>query len=143
MSLPILNGQESPRAPKPPWLRVKAPSGETFENLRRLREGLRLHTVCESAACPNLGECWGRGTATFMILGNICTRACRFCDVQSGRPDPLDPDEPARVAEAVAKLGLKFAVITSVARDDLSDGGARGFADVLTAVRQAAPDCGL
>src|SRR2546421_145663 len=98
MPLPIIN---SAIVARPSWLRVKAPSGEQFDKVRRLRESLRLHTVCESAACPNMGECWAHGTATFMILGNLCTRSCRFCDVQSGRPGPVDPEEAARVAQAV------------------------------------------
>jgi len=127
---------------RPPWLRVKAPQGEVFERVRRLKETLRLNTVCESAACPNLGECWGRGTATFMINGNLCTRACRFCDVQSGRAGPLDPLEGERVAEMTQLLELKFVVITAVSRDDLSDGGAVGFVNTLEALQRRVPDCG-
>ncbi|MBI5498554.1 MAG: lipoyl synthase [Deltaproteobacteria bacterium] len=142
MPLPVLPDDAPSRHNRPPWLRVKAPQGDVYETVRRLKDGLRLHTVCESAACPNLGECWGRGTATFMINGNQCTRACRFCDVQSGRPGPIDPDEADRVAEATARLGLRFAVITAVTRDDLEDGGASAFARVLRALAARAPACG-
>src|ERR1700681_2083510 len=129
------------RPPKPSWLRARAPSGENFHNLKRLARGLDLHTVCESAQCPNIGECWNHGTATFMLLGDICTRRCGFCAVPKGRPHPLDLDEPRRVAKAVATLGLKHAVITSVNRDDDNLGGARIFAETITEVRQVAPNC--
>lgn len=144
MALPILPSSDppSPARNRPAWLRVKAPHGDVFEKVRRLRETLKLHTVCESAACPNLGECWGRGTATFMINGNKCTRACRFCDVQSGRPDPIDPQEAENVATMTESLGLKFVVITAVTRDDLPDGGAGAFANVLRALARRVPDCG-
>jgi lipoic acid synthetase len=129
------------RQPKPSWLRAKAPGGENFHQLKKLARGLGLHTVCESAQCPNIGECWNHKTATFMLLGDICTRRCGFCAVPKGRPQPLDLDEPRRVAEAVATLGLKHAVITSVNRDDDNLGGARIFAETIRQVREAAPEC--
>ena len=129
------------RQPKPPWLRAKAPAGENFHNLKKLARGLALHTVCESAQCPNIGECWNHRTATFMLLGDICTRRCGFCAVPKGKPLPIDVDEPRRVAEAVATLGLKHAVITSVNRDDDNLGGARIFAETIREVRRVAPDC--
>jgi lipoic acid synthetase len=129
------------RQPKPSWLRAKAPVGENFHQLKKLARGLGLHTVCESAQCPNIGECWNHRTATFMLLGDICTRRCGFCAVPKGRPLPLDQDEPRRVAEAVATLGLKHAVITSVNRDDDNLGGARIFAETIREVRRVAPDC--
>jgi len=129
------------RQPKPLWLRAKAPVGENFHQLKKLARGLGLHTVCESAQCPNIGECWNHGTATFMLLGDICTRRCGFCAVPKGRPQPLDRDEPRRVAEAVAALGLKHAVITSVNRDDDNLGGARIFAETIREIRRLAPGC--
>jgi lipoic acid synthetase len=129
------------RQPKPSWLRAKAPGGENFHQLKKLARGLGLHTVCESAQCPNIGECWNHKTATFTLLGDICTRRCGFCAVPKGRPQPLDLDEPRRVAEAVATLGLKHAVITSVNRDDDNLGGARIFAETIRQVRTVAPDC--
>jgi lipoic acid synthetase len=129
------------RQPKPSWLRAKAPAGENFHQLKKLARGLGLHTVCESAQCPNIGECWNHRTATFMLLGDICTRRCGFCAVPKGRPLPLDLDEPRRVAEAVATLGLKHAVITSVNRDDDNLGGANIFAETIREVRRVAPDC--
>ena len=129
------------RQPKPSWLRAKAPVGENFHNLKKLARGLGLHTVCESAQCPNIGECWNHRTATFMLLGDICTRRCGFCAVPKGKPLPLDLDEPRRVAEAVATLGLKHAVITSVNRDDDNLGGARVFAETIREVRRVAPEC--
>src|SRR5690242_11891282 len=129
------------RQPKPSWLRAKAPVGENFHNLKKLARGLGLHTVCESAQCPNIGECWNHRTATFMLLGDICTRRCGFCAVPKGRPQAIDWDEPRRVAEAVATLGLKHAVITSVNRDDDNIGGARVFAQTIEEVRRVAPDC--
>jgi len=129
------------RQPKPSWLKAKAPVGENFHQLKKLARGLGLHTVCESAQCPNIGECWNHRTATFMLLGDICTRRCGFCAVPKGRPQPLDLHEPRRVAEAVATLGLKHAVITSVNRDDDNLGGARIFAETIREVRKAAPDC--
>ena len=129
------------RQPKPAWLKAKAPVGENFHQLKKLARGLGLHTVCESAQCPNIGECWNHKTATFMLLGDICTRRCGFCAVPKGRPQPLDLDEPRRVAAAVATLGLKHAVITSVNRDDDNLGGARIFAETIRQVRAVAPDC--
>jgi len=133
----------APKLPRPEWLRAPAPAGENYRDLKALVEDLRLHTVCESAACPNVGECWNHRTATFMILGNVCTRRCGFCAVQKGGPLPVDYDEPRRVAEAVALLGLKFAVITSVNRDDRKDGGAELFALTIRAIRERLPDCGV
>ncbi len=129
------------RQPKPEWLKAKAPVGENFHNLKKLARNLGLHTVCESAQCPNIGECWNHRTATFMLLGDICTRRCGFCAVPKGRPGPIDWDEPGRVAEAVAALGLKHAVITSVNRDDDNVGGARIFAETIRAIRELTPDC--
>lgn len=128
---------------RPTWLRAPAPAGGNYSNLKQLVQDLGLHTVCESAACPNIGDCWNRRTATFMILGNVCTRRCGFCAVQKGGPLPVDYDEPRRVAEAVAALGLKFAVITSVNRDDRKDGGAELFALTIRAIRHRLPDCGV
>ena len=125
----------------PPWLRVRYRQTPQLTHLRELVREQKLNTVCQAAACPNLGECWARGTATFMIGGNLCTRACGFCDVQTGRPAPLDLDEPARVGAAVRALGLRFAVVTAVARDDLADGGAEHFARTIAAIRAEAPDC--
>jgi lipoic acid synthetase len=124
---------------KPAWLRAKLPGGPGFTAVRQLVEGTHLHTVCQSAQCPNLGECWARGTATVMILGNICTRSCNFCAIQTGRPTELDLGEPARVAEAVARMGLRHVVVTSVARDELADGGASVWAATIRAVRHRNP----
>ncbi len=129
------------RQPKPSWLRAKAPVGENFHNLKKLARGMGLHTVCESAQCPNIGECWNHKTATFMLLGDICTRRCGFCAVPKGRPQAIDFDEPRRVAEAVATLGLKHAVVTSVNRDDDNVGGARVFAETIRLIRELTPDC--
>jgi lipoyl synthase len=126
---------------RPPWMRVRYQQTPELEHLLELVREEKLHTVCQSAACPNLGECWAHGTATFMIGGNRCTRACGFCDVATGRPGPLDPGEPERVAHAIAELGLRFAVVTAVARDDLDDGGAEHFARTIAAVRARAPGC--
>ncbi len=126
---------------RPNWLRAPAPVGDNYRELKRLVQDLDLHTVCESAACPNVGECWNRRTATFMILGNVCTRRCGFCAVQKGAPLAVDYDEPRRVAEACAILGLKYAVITSVNRDDRKDGGAELFALTIQAIRQQIPGC--
>ncbi len=132
-----------PRRPaaKPAWLKARAPMGETFHMLKRLTRELGLHTVCESAHCPNIGECWNGRTATFMMLGNLCTRRCGFCAVPKGRPEPIDEDEPARVAYAVAQLGLHHAVITSVNRDDDNVGAARAFVRVIGEIRRQAPGC--
>lgn len=128
--------------PRPDWLRVKFFGGERYQNLKRIMRTLDLHTVCESARCPNMGECWEHGTATFMILGDICTRACGFCAVPSGKPvGPPDEEEPLRVAEAAARLGLRYAVVTSVNRDDQPDGGARIFARTIQEIRLRIPGC--
>ncbi len=129
------------RQSKPEWLRAKAPVGENFHNLKKLARGLGLHTVCESAQCPNIGECWNHRTATFMLLGDICTRRCGFCAVPKGKPGPIEWDEPRRVAEAVATLGLKHTVVTSVNRDDDNLGGARIFAETIRQIRELVPDC--
>jgi lipoic acid synthetase len=129
------------RPAKPPWLRIRYRDTPELERVQALVADLELNTVCQSAACPNLSECWARGTATFMLGGNTCTRRCGFCDVLTGRPAPLDPDEPARVADAIAALGLRFAVITAVARDDVSDGGAAHFAATIRALRERAAGC--
>ena len=126
---------------KPAWLKARIPGGEAYSKVRATVERHGLHTVCESASCPNLGECWSKGTATFMILGDICTRGCRFCDVPKGRPGSYDREEPARVAASVRLMALKYAVITSVARDDLPDQGAEVWAGTIRAVREAAPGC--
>jgi lipoic acid synthetase len=139
----VLVSIEPKPSPRPAWLRAPAPVGENYDNLKKLVRRLHLHTVCESAACPNIGECWNRRTATFMILGNVCTRRCGFCAVQKGGPMEVDYDEPRRVAEAVALLGLKFAVITSVNRDDRKDGGAELFAMTIRAIRERLPECGI
>ncbi len=132
-----------PKVARPAWLKAPAPVGDNYRNLKALVEDLKLHTVCESAACPNIGDCWNRRTATFMILGNMCTRRCGFCAVQKGAPLEVDYDEPRRVAEACAALGLKFAVITSVNRDDRADGGAELFALTIRAIRERVPGCGV
>ncbi|MBI2682344.1 MAG: lipoyl synthase [Acidobacteriales bacterium] len=133
----------APRRPgkKPEWLKARAPMGDRYHELKKLARGLELHTVCESAQCPNIGECWNQGTATFMLLGNVCTRRCGFCAVPKGRPEAIDFDEPQRVAEAVHALRLKYAVITSVNRDDDNLGAARVFAETIRAVRRLTPDC--
>ena len=126
---------------RPPWLRVRLPHGETYFRLKHLLRERNLHTVCESANCPNIGECWGRGTATLMILGNVCTRSCGFCDVITGKPLGTDWQEPHRVAETVRTMGLKYAVITSVDRDDLEDGGARIWASTIREIKKKNPVC--
>ncbi|MDX2268941.1 MAG: lipoyl synthase [Bryobacter sp.] len=131
------------RSKRPEWLKAPAPVGENYRDLKQLVTDLQLHTVCESAACPNIGDCWNRRTATFMILGNVCTRRCGFCAVQKGVPLEMDFDEPRRVAEAVEKMGLRFAVVTSVNRDDQPDGGAGIFAAVIRAIRERVPGCGV
>jgi len=128
--------------PRPDWLKVKFFGGQQYQNLKRIMRTLDLHTVCESARCPNMGECWEHGTATFMILGDICTRACGFCAVPSGKPvGPPDEEEPIRVAEAAARMGLRYAVVTSVNRDDQPDGGARIFARTIQEIRRRLPGC--
>jgi lipoyl synthase len=130
-----------PSGPKPPWLKVRLDTGPGYRMVRGMVEGLRLHTVCQEARCPNIYECWGDRTATFMVLGDVCTRRCGFCAVATGRPRPVDADEPEHVAQAVAHLALRHAVITMVDRDDLPDGGAAHVAAVIRAVRQRNPDC--
>ncbi|MCG2768137.1 MAG: lipoyl synthase [Anaerolineae bacterium] len=127
----------------PPWLRVRIRNGKEYEEIQHLLRGLNLHTVCEEAGCPNIGECFGQRTATFLILGDTCTRNCRFCAIGHGQPGPLDETEPENVAEAVERLGLKFAVITSVTRDDLPDGGAHVYATCMAAIRRRMPECGI
>ena len=133
--------EPAPAGTKPRWLRVRAPGSAGYRRLKRLVREQGLHTVCEEANCPNIGECWHHGTATFMILGGVCTRACAYCNVEHGRPGPVDPAEPARVAEAVRTLELDHAVVTSVDRDDLEDGGAGVFADTIAAIRSRSPGC--
>ncbi|MEZ5355733.1 MAG: lipoyl synthase [Bryobacteraceae bacterium] len=140
VTLESLTG-EAPRGQRPPWLRAPAPVGGNHRDLKELVTRLGLHTVCESAACPNVGDCWNRRTATFMILGNVCTRRCGFCAVQKGAPLAVDFDEPRRVAEAVAAMDLRYAVITSVNRDDRKDGGALLFAMTIRAIRERVPAC--
>ena len=127
------------REPKPEWLKVRMPGGGRYEHVKRTLRELNLHTVCEEASCPNVGECWGGGTATVMLMGDVCTRGCRFCDVSSGIPEPLDPSEPRHLAEAVGRLGLDYLVVTSVNRDELPDGGASHFAQAIVELRRAAP----
>jgi lipoic acid synthetase len=131
----------SPRLPKPDWLKVRAPGSESYLRLKQLMRGLGLHTVCEEARCPNIGECWHHGTATFMILGDVCTRACSYCAVAHGRPSAVDFDEPVRVAEAVRRLNLRYVVVTSVDRDDLPDGGASIFAGTIRQIREKLSEC--
>ncbi len=128
---------------RPPWIRVRAPGGETYREVLNLMRSSSLHTVCEEAMCPNLGECWGAGTATFLMLGDVCTRTCGFCDVKHGRPAALDWAEPERVAQAVAEMNLRHAVITSVNRDDRRDGGAPIFAMVIRRIRALQPGCSI
>src|SRR5262252_3922507 len=138
MSVPV------PLLPRPSWIKARAPMGEGFERLTALMRGLDLHTVCEEARCPNIGDCWNRGTATFMILGDVCTRACGFCAVKTGLPArPPDPEEPRRVADAVARMGLRHAVITSVNRDDQRDGGSGVFAECIREIRERIPGCAV
>jgi lipoic acid synthetase len=128
---------------RPEWIRVRAPSGETYEKVRTLMRSKHLHTVCEEARCPNMGECWGGGTATFLMLGDTCTRSCRFCDIKTGRPSPIDWQEPNRVAESVRAMNLRHVVITSVNRDERPDGGAPIFAMVIRRIRQVQPGCSI
>ncbi|NLR57087.1 lipoyl synthase [Chitinophaga polysaccharea] len=138
--LPVIAAEPATtRVKKPDWLRVKLPIGETYKQVRNLVDTHKLHTICESGNCPNMGECWGAGTATFMILGNICTRSCGFCAVATGRPEPADFDEPQRVAEAIYLMKVKHAVITSVDRDELKDGGSIIWANTINAVRALNP----
>ena len=128
-----------PRQRRPDWLRVKLPTGENYRKVREIVGEHKLHTICQSGNCPNMGECWGAGTATFMILGNTCTRSCGFCSVATGRPDAIDPFEPARVARSVELMGVKHCVITSVDRDDLADGGSDSWARTIRAIRRRCP----
>ena len=124
------------RTPRPEWLKVRLPSGEGYTKTKHIVERFDLNTVCEDARCPNMAECWGNGTATFMILGDICTRSCGFCNVKTGKPTGLDLDEPRRVAEAIVQMGINYAVVTSVNRDELPDGGAAVFADTISQSRK-------
>jgi lipoyl synthase len=137
IDIPVI--EQSERRNKPPWLKVKLPIGENYKSVRGLVDRHQLHTICESGNCPNMGECWGAGTATFMILGNICTRSCGFCAVKTGRPAEVDWDEPARVAEAVRLMRVKHCVITSVDRDELLNGGSKVWAATIRAVREQSP----
>lgn len=138
------NDHSTPRPQRrPEWIKVQAPNGETYTQLQKLMRSKELHTVCEEAGCPNMGECWGSGTATFLILGDVCTRACRFCDVKHGKPGELDWDEPERVAQAVSAMNLKHAVITSVNRDEREDGGAPIFAAIIRRIRELSPGCSV
>lgn len=139
MSCGTVLENDKPRFKKPDWLRVKLPTGENYKHVRSLVDQYSLHTICQSGNCPNMGECWGAGTATFMILGNTCTRSCGFCAVATGRPDPVDWDEPQRVAEAINLMKVKHAVLTSVDRDELKDGGSIIWANTVKAVRALNP----
>jgi lipoyl synthase len=144
--LPIVATTGGPLASdtrKPPWLKVRLQTGPNYAELKGLMRGLGLHTVCEEASCPNIHECWEEREATFLILGDRCTRRCGFCDVMTARPDPVDEDEPRRIAEAVRAMGLRFVVLTGVARDDLADGGARIWAAAVRAIHDAVPGCGI
>jgi lipoic acid synthetase len=142
VGLPAADGSNAPRR-HPEWIRAKLPSGENYHDLKRLLRGLNLNTVCEEAHCPNIGECWDQRTATIMILGDTCTRACGFCNIKTGRPTWFDDDEPRRVAEAISGLGLEHVVVTSVARDDLPDGGAHVFAETIRQLRERVPGMGV
>lgn len=138
IELPVVSEKPKPR--KPDWLRVKLPVGQDYANVRKIVDENKLHTICESGNCPNMGECWGAGTATFMILGNVCTRSCTFCAVATGRPPEYDEAEPQRVAEAIAKMGVKHAVITSVNRDELKDRGAEIWYQTVVKVKELSPE---
>jgi lipoic acid synthetase len=139
------NWTPDPKHPRrrPPWMKVRAAQGETYQNVRQLMRSKHLHTVCEEANCPNMGECWNRGTATFLMMGDTCTRSCGFCDIKTGRPSPLDFAEPNRIAESVRAMGLRHVVITSVNRDERPDGGAPIFAMVIRRIRQLQPGCSI
>lgn len=143
LELPVINAatldEQPARTKKPDWLRVKLPMGENYKNVRNIVNDHKLHTICQSGNCPNMGECWGAGTATFMILGNVCTRSCSFCAVKTGRPNEYDTDEPRRVAEAIRLMGVKHAVITSVNRDELKDRGASVWHDTVKFVKEESP----
>ncbi|HZS40805.1 MAG TPA: lipoyl synthase [Polyangia bacterium] len=143
--LPVIGAGTAHERPArhPPWIKARLPSGENYMDMRALVHGLALHTVCESASCPNIGECWNHRALTIMILGGTCTRSCQFCDVPTGRPEPVDPDEPRRVALALAQLEVRHTVITSVDRDDLDDGGAAHWAETIRQVRAACPEMTL
>lgn len=140
LELNVIDEKATPRVKKPSWLKVKLPTGENYLKVRQLVDQYKLHTICESGNCPNMGECWGEGTATFMILGNVCTRSCSFCAVATGRPNEYDLDEPQRVAEAVKLMGIKHCVLTSVNRDELKDKGAKVWADTIKEVKKLNPD---
>ncbi len=139
IELPVVQEDKKERVKKPNWLRVKLPVGQEYARVRKIVDENKLHTICESGNCPNMGECWGAGTATFMILGNVCTRSCTFCAVATGRPPEYDEDEPRRVAEAIAKMGVKHAVITSVNRDELKDRGAEIWYQTVVQVKELSP----
>ena len=139
IELPVLDEASTPKIKKPDWLRVKLPIGEDYRHVRSLVDTHKLHTICESGNCPNMGECWGEGTATFMILGNICTRSCGFCAVATGRPEPVDWDEPQRVAEAIHLMKVKHAVVTSVDRDEIRDGGSIIWYNTIKAIKALNP----
>lgn len=140
IELPVVSKDKSKHKPKPKWLRVKLPVGKEYARVRELVDTHKLHTICESGNCPNMGECWGAGTATFMILGNVCTRSCTFCAVATGRPPEYDTEEPKRVAEAIFKMGVKHAVITSVNRDELSDKGAEIWYQTVVETKKMSPE---
>ena len=141
LELPILDNSTEPARPKrPDWLKVRLPMGENYRNVRGIVDEFKLHTICQSGSCPNMGECWGAGTATFMILGNVCTRSCSFCAVKTGRPNEYDEDEPRRVAEAIWLMRVKHAVITSVNRDELKDRGAEIWYQTVRAVKERSPE---
>lgn len=140
IAVEVIQSSPKPRR-RPEWLKVRAPQGETYDELKRLMRVKTLHTVCEEALCPNIGECWGRGTATFLMMGDVCTRSCSFCDIKTGRPAPMDWDEPNRVAQAIKAMNLRHAVITSVNRDERKDGGAPIFAMVIQRIREIQPGC--
>lgn len=143
MRAPVIRSSEIPVLPRPEWIKVRAPGGATYERVFGLMRSKALHTVCEEARCPNIGECWGAGTATFLMMGDVCTRSCGFCDIKTGRPTPLDWDEPERVAQAIKAMDLRHAVITSVNRDEREDGGAPIFAMVIRRIREIHPGCSV
>jgi len=140
IELPVVDGKQARKRTKPDWLRVKLPVGQSYANVRKIVDENKLHTICESGNCPNMGECWGAGTATFMILGNVCTRSCTFCAVATGRPPEYDTDEPKRVADAIKTMGVKHAVITSVNRDELKDRGAEIWYQTVIETKKASPE---
>lgn len=140
IELPVVDGKQARKRTKPDWLRVKLPVGQSYANVRKIVDENKLHTICESGNCPNMGECWGAGTATFMILGNVCTRSCTFCAVATGRPPEYDTDEPKRVADAIKTMGVKHAVITSVNRDELKDRGAEIWYQTVVETKKASPE---